>query len=86
LLKEARDIKQKMIDDAKEKAAQEANKMIESAKLAISSEKASAIDDIKKSIASMSIQIAEKILKKELSDPKQQQELMDKYLNNIKLN
>jgi F-type H+-transporting ATPase subunit b len=86
MLKEAREIKQKMIDEAKDKASQEANKMIELAKVAIENEKAAAIVDMKKSIAEMSIQIAEKILKKELSDPKQQQEIMDKYLNNIKLN
>jgi F-type H+-transporting ATPase subunit b len=86
MLKEAREIKQKMIDEAKDRASQEANKMIELAKVAIENEKASAIVEMKKSIAEMSIQIAEKILKKELSDPKQQQEIMDKYLNNIKLN
>jgi len=86
LLKEARDIRQKIIDEAKDKANQEANKMIELAKLAISNEKASAIEEMKQSIALMSIQIAEKILRKELADPKQQQELIDKYLNNIKLN
>jgi F-type H+-transporting ATPase subunit b len=86
LLKEARDIRQKIIDEAKDKANQEANKLIELAKLAINNEKASAIEEMKQSIAFMSIQIAEKILRKELADPKQQQELIDKYLNNIKLN
>jgi F-type H+-transporting ATPase subunit b len=86
MLKDARDIKQKIVDEAKDKAILEANKMIELAKIAINNEKASAIEDMKKSIASMSIQIAEKILKKELADPKQQQEIIDKYLNNIKLN
>jgi F-type H+-transporting ATPase subunit b len=86
MLKEARDIRQKMIEEAKDKAVQEGNKMIESAKMAIEHEKASAIVQIKKSIADMSIQIAEKILRKALTDPKQQQEIMDKYLDNIKLN
>ena len=86
LLKEAREVKQQMIEEAKEKAVIEAEKMINNAKQAIENEKLSAIADIKKSIASMSIQIAEKILKKQLDDPKQQQEIMDKYLKDIKLN
>lgn len=86
LLKEAHEVKQQMIEEAKEKAVIEAEKMINNAKQAIENEKLSAIADIKKSIASMSIQIAEKILKKQLDDPQQQQEIMDKYLKDIKLN
>lgn len=86
LLKEARDVKQQMIEDAKEKAAIEAEKMINMAKQAIESEKATAIAEMKKSIATISIEIAEKILKKQLDDPIQQQEIMDKYLKDIKLN
>jgi F-type H+-transporting ATPase subunit b len=86
MLKEARDIKQKIIDEAKDKATIEANKLIELAKVTISNEKTAAIEDMKKSIAVMSIQIAEKILKNELADPKQQKELVNKYLNDIKLN
>lgn len=86
MLKEARDIRQKMIDEAKSKATAEANKMIEMAKQAIEVEKTAAIEDMKNSIANISVMIAEKILKKELTDSKQQQELMDKYLDNLKLN
>jgi F-type H+-transporting ATPase subunit b len=86
MLKEARDIRQKMIDEAKAKATAEANKMIEMAKQAIENEKTAAIEDMKNSIANISVMIAEKILKKELTDSKQQQELMDKYLENLKLN
>ena len=86
MLKEARDIKQKMIDDAKGKAVEEANKMIEAAKIAIQNEKASAIEDIKQNIAEISVNIAEKILKQQLKDDKQQKELMDKYIKEIKLN
>jgi F-type H+-transporting ATPase subunit b len=86
LLKEARNVKQQMIDDAKKQADTEAKKMIDSAKQAIENEKASAIDEMKKSIAAMSIQIAEKILKQQLADSKEQQELVDKYLKDLKLN
>ncbi len=86
LLKEARDVRQKMIDEAKDKAKEEGEKMIASARQAIENEKSSAIEDMKKAIVSMSVQIAEKILKKQLEDPKQQQEFLDTYLKDIKLN
>ena len=86
MLKDAREVKEKMIEEAKEKAGLEAEKMINSAKQSIENEKTAAIEEMKKSIAAMSIQIAEKILKQQLDDPKQQQELMDKYLKDIKLN
>ncbi len=86
MLKEARDVKQQMIDDAKSQANTEAKKMIESAKQVIENEKVSAIQEMKKTIASMSIQIAEKILKQQLADSKEQQELVDKYLKDLKLN
>jgi len=86
MLKEARNIKQKMIDDAKGKASEEANKIIVSAKVAIQNEKAAALEDIKQNIAEISVSIAEKILKQQLKDDKQQKELMDKYIKEIKLN
>lgn len=86
LLKEARDIKDKIIADAKGLAVVEAAKMIENAKIAIESEKASAINQIKAQVASLSIEIAEKILTKELSDKKNYDELMSKSLENMKLN
>ena len=86
LLKEARDIKDKMIADAKGLANVEAAKMIENAKIAIESEKASAINQIKAQVATLSIEIAEKILTKELTDKKSYDELMSKSLENMKLN
>ncbi len=86
LLKEARDMRQKMIDEAKDRAKEEGEKMIALARQAFENEKTTAIDDLKKTIVAMSVQIAEKILKKQLSDPKQQQEYLDTYLKDIKLN
>jgi F-type H+-transporting ATPase subunit b len=86
LLKEARDIKDKMIVDAKGIASIEAAKMIENAKVAIESEKASAINQIKAQVAALSIEIAEKILTKELSDKKSYDDVMSKSLENMKLN
>lgn len=86
LLKEAREIKDKMISEAKGQAATEAAKMIETAKHAIESEKMAAINQIKTQIAELSVEIAEKILSKELSDKKSYDEVIVKSLENMKLN
>jgi len=86
LLKEAREIKDKIIAEAKGQASVEAAKLIENAKLAIESEKLSAINQIKAQVAELSVEIAEKILTKELSDKKSYDEVIGKSLENMKLN
>ena len=68
ILKEARNLKDKTIAEAKTLAKDEADNIIASAKSAIQSEKRAAINDIKNQVASLSIEIAEKILSKELSE------------------
>lgn len=86
MLKEAKEVKQSIIDEAKGQASQEAEKMIDSARQAIQNEKTAAINEMKENIASFSILIAEKILRKQLDDPAKQKELMDQYLKDVKLN
>lgn len=86
LLQEAREVKVHLIEDAKIQAGEEAKKMIHSAKLKIESEKEAAITEIKELVASLSVEIAEKILKKELDDKKDQQELIRSSLKDLKLN
>ena len=72
ILKEARTLKDKIINDAKGKAQIAADKIVETARERIESEKKAAIVDIKNTIATNSIEIAEKILREELKDKKQQ--------------
>jgi F-type H+-transporting ATPase subunit b len=86
MLMEARDLKNKMIENAKTEAKHEATKMIESAKQAITNEKMAAISEIKAQVASLSVEIAKKILKKELAEDKKQEELIDNMLKDFKLN
>ncbi len=86
ILREARKIKDKIIEDAKEKANQEASKIVESAKERIENEKNAAMVEIKNSIAEFSIQIAEKILREELSDAKKQKDYINKLLKETNLN
>ena len=86
MLKEAREIKAKMIADAKEEAKGEADKMVAQAQAAIESEKKSAIEELKQQVASLSLEIAEKVVKHELSDKDKQLKLVDEMLGDAKLN
>jgi len=86
IVKEARDLKDSIVRDAKNQAILEANKVMEEAKAAITRERAEAVNEMKSVISSFSLEIAEKILKERLSDDKKQKELVNNYLENIKLN
>jgi F-type H+-transporting ATPase subunit b len=86
MLKEAREIKEKMIADAKEEANTQGLRMIEQAKAAIESEKNAAMADLKAQVSSLSLNIAEKLLKDELSNKDSQMKLVEKMLGDVKLN
>ncbi len=86
MLKEARDIKNKMIDEAKSEAQMQANKMIAQAQAAIESEKKAAIAELKNQVANLSIEIAEKIVREELSNKDKQVKLVESMLGEAKLN
>jgi len=86
LLKEARELKAKMIEDAKEEAKAEADKMIANAQVAILSEKKAAVADIKNQVASLSVEIAEKVVKDELSNKDKQLKLVESMLGDTVLN
>jgi F-type H+-transporting ATPase subunit b len=86
ILKDARIIRDKMIEESKTRANQEYNIILESAKESIHFEKMAAITELKNQIATLSIDIAEKILKEELSDKESQKKHIDKMMNNININ
>ncbi len=86
LLKDAREIKEKMIADAKEEAQTQGLRMIEQAKAAIESEKNAAMAELKSHVSSLSLEIAEKLLKDELSNKESQMKLVEKMLGDVKLN
>lgn len=86
MLKEAREIKDKIIAEAKDDAQVQAGKMIEQAKAAINSEKNAAMAELKNQVSSLSIAIAEKVLKDELSNKESQTKLVEKMLGDVKLN
>ena len=86
MLKDAAKMAEDLKDQAKNDAKVIGNKMIEEARTTIESEKNDAINQIKDQVAELSLQITEKLLKKNLSDDKSQQELIKGYMKDIKLN
>ena len=86
MLKEAREMKEKMVADAKNEAQVQGLKMIEQAKAAIESEKNAAMAELKLQVSTLSLSIAEKILKDELSNKEAQTKLVEKMLGDVKLN
>ncbi|MFT6749335.1 MAG: F-type H+-transporting ATPase subunit b [Flavobacterium sp.] len=86
MMKEAREIKDNMINDAKEEAQAEGVRMIEQAKAAITSEKNAAMAELKNQVSSLSLEIAEKVLRDELSNKEAQTKLVEKMLGEAKLN
>jgi F-type H+-transporting ATPase subunit b len=86
ILKVAKEMKDKIIVEAKEKAMQETARSIELAQRQIQSEKDAAINDLKKQVAELSVMIAEKVLKKELTSKTEQGKMVDGLVDDIKLN
>ncbi|MFC1733796.1 F0F1 ATP synthase subunit B [candidate division KSB1 bacterium] len=86
ILREARKIKENIIEEAKLKATDESNRIIETAKESIHYEKMAAITDLKNQIAELSIDIAEKIMKFELSKDDNQKALIEKWMKDINFN
>ena len=86
LLKDARDIKSKIIADAQNEATEKANKLIEAAKTAIDNEKSAAMKELKNTVVDLSLNIAEKLLSKELDNKDKQTKNIKDIIDKSKLN
>lgn len=86
LLKEAKEIRDKMIKSSEQEAKIRANRILEDAQIEIENLKNSAISEIKDKVVELSVQVAEKILKKELSSDLKQKEYLEGLINETKLN
>lgn len=85
ILNEAKEIKDRLLVEAKEQAALEGRKIIESARLQINAEKDAAINEMRKQVVELSVQVAEKIIRRELKDKTDQETLVNDLLKDIKL-
>jgi F-type H+-transporting ATPase subunit b len=97
LLKEAREERDKILRDAREAASRlhdqaqtdakkNADRIVEDAKAVINIEKQAAMRDVRAQVAAFSLEIAEKLIKKNLSDDKSQKDLADTFIKDLKLN
>jgi len=86
MLKDARDMKNKIVSDAKVEAQAQASKMIEQAQSAIESEKKAAMAELKSHVAGLSLSIAEKVVREELSNKDKQLKLVEDMLGEATLN
>jgi F-type H+-transporting ATPase subunit b len=86
MMKDAREIKDNIIAEAKEEAQDQASIMIENAKATIKQEQQAAIAELKKNVAELSISIAQSVVKKELASQDEQFKLVEGMLQDVTLN
>ncbi|TFF40761.1 F0F1 ATP synthase subunit B [Mucilaginibacter psychrotolerans] len=85
ILKEAKVLKDQIVADAKDNAQKEGARMIELARIEINNLKAIAMADVKNQVASLSLEIAEKVLRKQFEDSSKQDALVADLLKEVKL-
>lgn len=86
ILKEAAATRDSIVEKAQQKAREESVRMLEEARNEIENEKQAAISEIRNQVAKLSILIAEKVVRKNLSDDKAQMELIDRMLDDVSSN
>jgi F-type H+-transporting ATPase subunit b len=86
ILKEAREASSRLKDEAQQEAKRTADRIIDDAKAAIHIEKQAALRDVKAQVALFSLEIAEKLIKKNLSTDTEQKNLVDRFISDLKLN
>ena len=86
LIKEAREAKDAIINEAKSKAQKDADRIMTAAREQITNEKNAAVTELKNQVATLSIEIAEKILRSELSSDDKQKALVNNLMKDVNLN
>jgi F-type H+-transporting ATPase subunit b len=86
MLKEGQNIANQLVEKAKTDATEEASRIAQQAREAIQQEKNQALAEVRNTAAQLSVDIAERLLRRELADPAAQQKLVDEYLKDVKLN
>jgi len=86
MIKDAKETADKMVSDAKDKAKQEYERIISDAQLAITQQKNAALTEVKNQVGSLVVEVAEKILRKELSNKAEQESYIKQIAEGVKLN
>ncbi len=83
ILKEAMETRAQIVNEAKEKAQSEGGRLLEEARKQIQKEKDDAICDIRKQVAELSVEVAEKVLRKQLSSEVEQNGMIERLLDEV---
>lgn len=83
ILKKAAETRDAIVEKAQQKAREEGSRLLNEAKAQIETEKQNAIRDIRAQVAELSVQIAEKVIRKKLSSDSKQMDLIDKLLDEV---
>ena len=86
LLKEAKEIKDKLISDAKVEAKLQAAKIVADAQTTINNQKMAAIADLKNQVGNLVIEVSEKVLRRELSNKDEQERYIKQLAEEVNLN
>lgn len=86
MLKEAKEMKDRIVNEAKDQAKTEANKILADAQQQIQQQKMAALTEVKNEIGNLAVEVAEKILRKQLADAGNQNSYMNMLTEDIKMN
>jgi F-type H+-transporting ATPase subunit b len=86
MLKEAKELKDKIVNEAKDQAKDEASKIISDARVQIDHLKMAAMTEVKNEVAALALQVAEKVLRKNLSGDAEQSNYAKMLAEEVKLN
>jgi F-type H+-transporting ATPase subunit b len=86
ILREAREASNRLKDEAHAEAKRTADKIVDDARVAINIEKQAAMKEVRVQVALFSLQVAEKLMKKNLAGDKEQKDLVEGYIKDLKLN
>jgi F-type H+-transporting ATPase subunit b len=86
LIKEAKEASEKMIAEAKEKAKSEYERIVADAQVAINQQKNAALTEVKNQVGSLVVEVAEKVLRRELTNKAEQETYIKQLADGVKLN
>lgn len=86
IIKDAKESATLLVAEAREKAKEEAQRILQQTKQDIENAKMAAMVDVKNEIGVMALQIAEKVIRKQLADQPAQVEYVNKLMDEVKLN
>lgn len=86
LIKDAKEASEKMVADAKEKAKSEYERIVADAQVAITQQKNAALTEVKNQVGTLVVEVAEKVLRRELSNKAEQETYIKQIADGVKLN